>query len=68
MNAARVASLLRQLADEIDPVKVAPKVKASAVERRRRPPPPRLLRIREPSELDRAAARAELQRLGFRPR
>lgn len=60
MNRARIAALLRQLADEIDerPANDAP--------RRRRPRLPPLAPAGVPSDTDRARARHELKRLGYR--
>jgi hypothetical protein len=71
VNAASVAALLRELAEEFDQMAAdarpepANEVRPKPRLKRRAPPP---IALPVPSELDRAAARAELRRLGYRPR
>lgn len=64
MNRLRVAALLRALADEFDGRRDVP---ANEPKKKRPPPPkPLLLPASKPSELQRAMARKELRRLGYR--
>ncbi len=60
MNRARVAQLLRSLADEFDAIDAADRVRQPKAKLAVRAP------INPPSELDRARARAALQKLGYR--